>query len=296
VSYNPDISCVIPTHGRPDYLVEAITSVLGQTVPVREIVVVSDDRNGESKSAVEAIARESGIPIRFVENYEGGGGASSSRNAGARVAGGSLLAFLDDDDLWEPQYVERSIAALARSQAPCVVSWLMMFRDDVRVSGSIMKSGLVASDVASSNTGFIGSNFIVTAASFWAVGGFDPELRVINDGDFIFRYLTAEHTYVVNENFDVLQRKHGSGQLTAPSEMRAQGLEKYMAKHRESLKLSDRRYLRLAINRMRYHTTTSRVGKVRYLLAGAFNSSPTSVATSITGWNKRGVWHRSSSQ
>ena len=172
----------------------------------------------------------------------------------------------------------------------CGVAWLMMFRGELRVPGLMMKNDLPAREVASINPGFIGSNFVIDAEAFWRIGGFDDELRVINDGDFIYRYLLAGGTYRVHEAFTVLQRKHSAGQLTAATEMRARGLEKYVEKHRETLTLADRRYMRLAINRIRYHSASTRTKKLRYLVAGALNSSPRSVLISVRGWKQRPVW------
>lgn len=287
---HPSIACIIPTHGRPDYLRDSVKSVLAQTLLPSEILVVSDDRDERTRDVVADLSAAAPIPIRYLDNSEGEGGASSSRNMGARETDAPLLAFLDDDDLWEPGYLQASAELLASSGADCAVSWLMMFRDGLRVPGLTMKEGIAAADAAAINPGFIGSNFVATASSFWAIDGFDEKLRVINDGDFIYRYLLSGFRYRVNPEYAVLQRKHSSGQLTVATEMRAAGLEAYMKKHEATLKLADRRYMRLAINRIRYHVATSKPAKLRYLVAGAFNSSPKSIAASARGWKQRPVW------
>lgn len=290
------ISCVIPTHGRPAFLQEAIESVLAQTFLPYEIVVVSDDGNSGSKAIVEDFSSKAEILISYVENATGEGGASSSRNLGASMAEGTHLAFLDDDDKWAPEYLSNVDALFRTRPTECVVTWLMMFRGEQHVPGLTMKPGLRARDAASMNPGFTGSNFVVERTVFFSIEGFDSNLRVINDGDFIYRYLSAGHTYLVNESFQVFQRKHASGQLTAASEMRAQGLEKYMSKHIATLRLSDRRYMRLAINRIRYHSANSTASRFRYLLIGIANSSPRSIAVSIRGWKQRPFWRVKAAQ
>lgn len=284
------ISCVIPTHGRPEFLSAALASVLAQETAAHEVIVVSDDNLAESRAVVQSFADRSAVPIRYVDNSAGSGGASSSRNAGASTATGSHLAFLDDDDLWQPGYLASAARLLEASTADCVVTWLMMFRDALKVPGLTMRPGLSAHDVAAINPGFTGSNFVCTSESFHAIGGFDDQLPVINDGDFVYRYLQAGFAYAVVEEFGVLQRKHAEGQLTAATEMRARGLEQYMAKHRSTLTLRDRRYMRLAIHRIRYHCADSRIAKFRYLAAGAVNSSRRSIMLSVRGWRQRPLW------
>ena len=230
------------------------------------------------------------MPVRYVDNSKGPGGASASRNVGARSATGTHLAFLDDDDKWQPRYLQHALAVLDAAQTDCVVTWLTMFRGALEAPGLMIRDGLIASDVAAINPGFTGSNFVITTTAFWAIDGFDADLRVINDGDFVYRLLMAGFTYATNAQFDVLQRKHSDGQLTAATEMRAKGLELYMSKHRQTLRLGDRRYMRLAINRIRYHATTSKWRRPIYLAKGFVNSSPKSVWISVRGWKQRPLW------
>ena len=284
------VSCIIPTHGRPEYLEEALASVADQRSRPYEIIVVSDDGDERSRRIVDAVRAREQIQITYVHNVEGQG-ASSSRNLGASRAGGSHLAFLDDDDLWDKNYLADVFRVLETDPpAECVVTWLEMFRGDRRVPGLMMRERLKPRDVAAINPGFTGSNFVVRAEAFHDIGGFDSDLRVINDGDFIFRYLKAGHTYRVNKQHQVKQRKHETGQLTAATEMRAQGLEKYLAKHSADLRLRDRRYMRLAIHRIRYHVASGRGQKLRYLLLGLANATPRAVWISITGLGARDVW------
>ena len=82
------------------------------------------------------------------------------------------------------------------------------------------------------------------AAGEWSVAGFDPRLPVKNDTDFFYRLLSAGFRYGVVGEYLVFQRKHSSGQLTGSSPRRAAGTLAYLDKHRASLTLRDRRFLR----------------------------------------------------
>jgi glycosyltransferase involved in cell wall biosynthesis len=286
---NDSVSCVIPTHARVEFLREAVQSVLDQTSLPLEIVVVSDVGDQATDDLCSELAASSAVPVRVIHNVNGSG-ASSSRNLGAADARGSLLAFLDDDDKWKPDYLRTALARLAASDADGVATWLEMFRDSSTAPGLRVRPGLPAAATASNNPGVTGSNFIVRVEAFHQLGGFDEMLPVKNDGDFFFRFLLAGHTYVVNERPDVLQRKHSSGQLTGRTEFRAAGLEAYLAKHRAHLSLKDRRFIRLSAARIRYHAATSPVAKAKQLVLGAFYSSPSTIASGVRGRSTKDFW------
>ncbi|WP_236639640.1 glycosyltransferase family 2 protein [Salinigranum halophilum] len=106
----PLVSVVVPTYGRPEYLLEALESILEQTYEPIELVVV-DDHSPESVS--EHLEKHSFDPddrfecIRHEENL----GGNAARNTGIRNTNGEYVAFLDDDDFWNPKKIERQVTA-----------------------------------------------------------------------------------------------------------------------------------------------------------------------------------------
>jgi GT2 family glycosyltransferase len=103
------VSVVIPSHNRPVLLQEALSSVLEQTYPPSEIIVVDD----ASTPPVCLPASRNGITLRLLRHEQAKGGAAA-KSAGAHAARSELLAFLDDDDLWAPTYLERATTLLAQ--------------------------------------------------------------------------------------------------------------------------------------------------------------------------------------
>src|SRR5215813_13537595 len=93
--YRPTVSAVIPVYNGAEFIAAAIESILAQTLPVNEIVVV-DDGSTDGTSAV--VARYASLGVRCVrqENH----GLSGARNRGIAETRGELLAFLDCDDAW----------------------------------------------------------------------------------------------------------------------------------------------------------------------------------------------------
>lgn len=270
----PAVSCIIPTHDRPQLLRLSIASVLEQSSLPLEIVVASDVDDAATRALCDELAAAAPIPVRYVHDPAAGRGASASRNTGAAVARGDVFAFLDDDDLWLPGYLEHALAAMTATGRDMAVTWRMMARGAVRVDGPTLEEGLRARDVIAVSLGTTGSNMVVTAAAFAAIGGFDPAIPVKNDTDFFYRFLHAGFDYAVVRDRLVVQVKHGGPQLTGNSESRATGTEAYMRKHAAALRLRDRRHLRLSIHRIRYHNAGNPVQRYKHLALALLNYSP----------------------
>ncbi|MGD0401058.1 MAG: glycosyltransferase family A protein [Syntrophobacteraceae bacterium] len=116
------ISVIIPSYNAEKFLSEAIESVLHQTCPAEEIIVVDD---GSVDSTV-SIARSFGSSVIVIR--QSNAGPSAARNAGVKNASGELIAFLDADDLWECDKLELQALYLAEHrEAVAVVSSLSYF-------------------------------------------------------------------------------------------------------------------------------------------------------------------------
>lgn len=107
------VSAVIPTGGRPDLLVCAIRSALRQTWRPLEVIVVID---GPDPATEERLASLSDPRLRVVILPEISGGCTA-RNAGVRAAAGDWIAFLDDDDEWLSDKIERQMRATRETSA-----------------------------------------------------------------------------------------------------------------------------------------------------------------------------------
>jgi hypothetical protein len=108
----PCVSVVIPTYNRADLVVEAIGSAQRQSYRDFEIIVCDDGSTDDTASRVRALAN----PVRYL-GLAHTGRPGAPRNRGIEAARGELIAFLDDDDLWEPEKLARQIELLASEPA-----------------------------------------------------------------------------------------------------------------------------------------------------------------------------------
>lgn len=233
----PAIAVVIPTHDRDLYLEGALASVVGQRLPPDEVVVSDDLGSPTTRALVESFAAPETIRVRYVDSSSTGAGtAGASRNVGAAATTAPLIAFLDDDDTWHPDHLERLVEAVQGVDlaASSIVS------DTPSFVIPQIGDGLGVADVVAHNPGFAGSNFLIRRETFVAVGGFDPRLRVANDLDLLVRLLSRGARYRTTGAITVTNRIHGAGRLTDKTERRAAGMRDYQRKHREAMTWRDR--------------------------------------------------------
>jgi glycosyltransferase involved in cell wall biosynthesis len=189
----PDITIIIPTRNRPDLLVGALSSVVRQTGPLtRECIVVDDGDPARSAGIREAVGNEN---ARYLATG-GNRGGSFARNLGIEKARGALVAFLDDDDVWEPEKLAAQSAFMAdRSIA-------MSYTGATVVSGkggrrytfreprekdqyrAIMRKNFVGST----------STVMVRREALQEIGGFDTALPALQDYDLCIRLLRQYRT------------------------------------------------------------------------------------------------------
>jgi len=104
------ITAIIPTYNRVAHLERAIASVVAQTQPCNELIVVDDGSTDGTVALVDQLAASATIPIRLLRQENRG--AAAARNSGIRMAKGRLLAFLDSDDWWLPHKLALQTAAM----------------------------------------------------------------------------------------------------------------------------------------------------------------------------------------
>lgn len=228
---SPTVSVIIATYNRKELLREAIESVFQQTFTDYELIIVD---HGSTDGTAEFIQthyqnRVHYVPLPFCPLL------ACSKNAGIKAARGSLIAFLDDDDLWLPHKLERQVAA-AKKDTRARLFYTLMERFDVegacdiipparvRVSGNVFKSLIP-------NNPFLTSTVMVYREALDTVGHFSllPELRTFHDFDLWSRIAYA---YPVRCVPDVLARYRVHTTNTTENQVRSfDVIEEVINKH-----------------------------------------------------------------
>lgn len=178
----PLVSVIIPNFNYARFLSEAITSVLKQTYPLIEILVVDDGSTDTSRE----VLRKFGPQIQVF--YQQRKGVSCARNLGIVRAKGNAIAFLDSDDRWEPNKVARQIQMLESHQLGMVYCQLKRINQAGMPIGlaPLGAQGRVLMDIVRLRGPGIpasGSSALIRRECFDKVGLFDPRLSTSADWD-----------------------------------------------------------------------------------------------------------------
>ena len=181
MSQSPLVSVIIPVYNYDRYLGEAINSALGQTYQRLEVIVVDD---GSTDLSCEVARSFAGRGVRSWHQVHAGIGPA--RNKGVELAQGEFIAFLDADDRWPLEKIERQLRAFESDPA-----LEMVFGQAVQLqNGPEWESGVkdMKLDVAAMVPGMVPGTMLIKREAFLRVGKFQGEWKV---GEFIDWYARA---------------------------------------------------------------------------------------------------------
>jgi glycosyltransferase involved in cell wall biosynthesis len=194
------ISVIIPTWNRADFVGQAVASVLGQSRPCDELLVIDDGSTDSTARVIEQVAAGSSVPLRYI--HQENRGASAARNRGIAEARGDLLCFLDSDDRWVPEKLAVQVAAMEQSPQYLVSHTReIWFRRGKRVNQK-KKHAPAEGDIFQRSLGMcvVGmSTVIVRRRLFDTYGGFDESLLCCEDYDLWLRVGCRERFLLVDE-------------------------------------------------------------------------------------------------
>ncbi|MDM4018850.1 glycosyltransferase [Roseiconus lacunae] len=214
-SFRPSVSVIIPTYNCADYIGEAIDSVLNQSVVASEVIVIDDGSTDDTLDKLAKFRSAPGFQLLTQRNA----GPHVARNRAIRVSSGSLIAFLDSDDIWYPNKLERQLKCFEGRQGLGVVytarNWIDSnghpIHEDL-VAWKAVRGDCPVGELLSQNCVPM-TTAMTHRETFDQVGWFDETLPCASDWDFWLRASCRCWFDCVDERL-AAHRMH-PGQITA---------------------------------------------------------------------------------
>lgn len=196
---HPRVSIVTRTKNRPLLLHRAIASVIAQTMPAWEMLIVNDGgESGPVDAAVEAVAHQAAGRIRVL-HHERSHGMEAASNSALSHARGEFVVIHDDDDTWEPGYLEACVSHMDAAD-PCVGGVITL---SARITERLEADGVHREAVEPYSVGvttitllqmarenmFPPIAFLYRRSALDVVGTYREDLPVLGDWDFNLRFL-----------------------------------------------------------------------------------------------------------
>jgi glycosyltransferase involved in cell wall biosynthesis len=216
---SPSVSVVMPAYNRGRFLATAVGSVMAQSRPCHEIIVVDDGSTDDTADVVRSL----GPRVRYLRQENAG--PAAARNAGIRVATGDWVAFLDTDDRWLPEKIERQLAIVERHREVALVSADTAIAD---AAGSLLVDsnfrrhglqgffqGLAGAPIPNAPGRLLCVNFINTSTAMvrrdllLALEGFDSRLRYGEDLELWLR-VAASHPVACDPSVQEVRVEHAT--------------------------------------------------------------------------------------
>ncbi len=193
----PTVSAIMPVYNGERYVAASIESVINQTLPPVELIVIDDASKDKSVEVVKAIK----APFPIVLLHQPNKRQSAARNLAATQAKGEFLAFIDHDDIWAPMHLEKLAAPLVNDSR---MGWTYSDIDEIDSEGNMVALQTLRTlhpgvqhpkvdifNLLAADMFIFPSAAMVRKKAMDEVGGFDERLSGYEDDDFFLRVFRA---------------------------------------------------------------------------------------------------------
>ena len=181
---NPKVSVIIATHNHAHFLPRAISSVKEQTYQDYELIIVN---NGSTDNTEQVIKELQWEKLRYV-HQENTGSVAGPRNTGLKVANGDYAAFLDSDDVWYPDKLEKVMSILEKDSNIDILTHDLLKRTETKIINQIKvgpkKRGPILDRLFIDGNFLLGSATVLKKDLFINLGGFDGREDFVNVEDY----------------------------------------------------------------------------------------------------------------
>jgi glycosyltransferase involved in cell wall biosynthesis len=229
------VSTIITTFKRPEMVKKAIYSALAQTYRPVEIIVVEDG----TESGIKAWLEDRGFEqIKYI-SHKNNKGLAASRNTGWRNANGEYIAFLDDDDVWKPEKLQRQMDLISRLDKEQIRILGVVYcgneihfsNGTVRVRKGLTNIGKLKDCIIKYGAQTVPSSSIIPKNVLKKIGGFDESLASSIDHDIWMNLAVNDyHAFLVDEPLVICYAPDNGKTMTTAIEPRIQGVQQHVKK------------------------------------------------------------------
>ncbi|GGF72453.1 hypothetical protein GCM10007301_35340 [Azorhizobium oxalatiphilum] len=225
------IAAIIPLYNGGRFIAEAIRSVVSQTRPPDEIIIVDDGSTDNGADVVRELAQT--LPITLISKENGG--QSAARNYGIAHARSSLIALLDQDDFWYPRHLEVLERPFLTHPDADRIGWVYSDLDELDDTGCLTRQCMMADmgvvhpktnvfDCLGEDMFILPSAALFRKAASDSIEGFDDQLSGYEDDDFFLRLLRARWLNIYVPDSLSAWRMHGGSASRSPRMTRSRTL------------------------------------------------------------------------
>jgi glycosyltransferase involved in cell wall biosynthesis len=213
------VSVIIPAYNAAPYIKDALDSVFAQTYPHYQVIVVND--GSPDTPALEQVLQPYIHHVTYITQENRG--LAGARNTGIRATNGSLVALLDADDIWKPDYLEEQTRFLhEHPEYDLVYCNARIFGDSVYDGKEYMdvfpSNGKATSAAIIARRCHVFVSVMARKEPLYAIG-FDESLRSCEDFDCWIRFTASGYRIGYHRKVLVLYRKHNASLSASPSRM-----------------------------------------------------------------------------
>lgn len=281
---NPLVSVVVPNYNREKLVLEALQSIVAQTYSPLEVIVVDDGSNDESVKAITYFidnVKPKEVTITLFRQENKGGNAA--RNIGILKSKGEFIAFLDSDDLWMDDKIEKQVSKLLTDEnAGAVYCGLIEVdssgMEELSNEPRVYPSGDLSSQLLIKDVTAPTSCYMVRSSAFKKVGMFDLNLKARQDWEMWIRISQEFPILAVSEKLVKYRRHDGERTISDPFR-EIEAYKQIRKKYSESLNNQSWKIKRMAdatyykrMGRVHFHQKISIVKALNFYLKAIYKN------------------------
>ena len=234
-------SVIITTHNRDKLLKKAYKSVIKQSYKPNEIIIIN---NGSSKYFKKNFLIRKKVNLKIINNHKNLF-QSRARNLGAKISKNKYICFLDDDDIWEKNYLNHARKLIISSKNEIILSKIYTYKNKLKLFKDPKNFKL--SDILIKNPGITGSNVIFNKKIFMSLGGYNSKLEPSEDKSILVEAILKNRKIGFSDK-KIIFSLHQGKRLTKNYHKLSNGVYNFFEKYKKYMNFSQKVFVLNRIN------------------------------------------------